>query len=418
MNRFGKFGCCLVAGVALGVSAASLEVNQVKQRYPWNGLVDIDYTIALGEGEKFTVDDSVEVLMVNNDVSPAVTNRAICFLQAPLPMTAGKHRITWDANFDGFTNRIEKAKFIVKIVHHNESYMVVNVSKGTANNVTWFVDFLNGKPNGGFNTPEYKGDKIVFRRIPAGSYMAGSPDDEANRSTVMGRETQHRVAISKPFYIGLFEVTKKQWSYLRGWGSNSKLTGDYRPEDAIRSDVMEGVGPQYLDVKCKSRDEDGNYTIPVTGFKLPTEFQWEYACRAGTTNAFNTTELFDNASDVAQTNVLVKLGRFSGNTGDGLGGEECREHTVVGSYAPNAWGLYDMHGNVAERCRDHWKENVVSLRQYVDPKGPEDWDSRTIIFRGGSYGDVGGNCRSAYRASDNNNVQRATWGIRLIRELP
>ena len=420
MQRIGKFGCCLVAGVALGVSAATLEVNQVKQRYPWNGLVDIDYTIALGEGEKFTVDDSVEVLMVNNDVSPAETNRAVCFLQAPLPMTAGKHRITWDANYDGFTNRIEKAKFIVKIVHHNESYMVITVKAGSGNNVTYPVDFLNGKPNGGFNTPEYKTDKIVLRRIPAGSYMAGSPADEANRSTAVGDETLHRVAISKPFYIGLFEVTQKQWYYLSNWGYTH--TGDCYPVGGVRLDVVDNVvsGADWLNKKCKAKDEDGNYTVPVTGFNLPTEFQWEYACRAGTTHAFNTTDDFDNTSDVAQTNALAKLGRFKWNTGDGRGDPEAATFTVVGSYEPNAWGLYDMHGNLSEYCRSCYTANIVSLQEYVDPKGPAQGspDSRLRVIRGGSYNDEGKTCRSASRVSVYRATSSATVGFRLVRELP
>ena len=407
MQRIGKFGCCLVAGVALGASAATLEVNQVKQRYPWNGLVDIDYTIALGAGEKLTADDSLEVLMVNNDVSPAETNRAVCFLQAPLPMTAGKHRITWDANYDGYTDRIEKAKFIVKIVHHNESYMVITI-KGNP----YHVDFLNGQPNGGFNTPEYKTDKIVLRRIPAGSYMAGSPADEANRSTAVGDETLHRVAISKPFYIGIFEFTQKQWANLR----NTTPTSDTLPVAGVRPDIAEATFAG-LDGKCKAKDEEGNYTVSVTGFNLPTEFQWEYACRAGTTHAFNTTNDFDNTSDVAQTNALAKLGRFKWNTGDGRGDPGATTYTVVGSYEPNAWGLYDMHGNVYEWSRTNYRENIVSMQEYVDPQGPPPAAGSVMhVSRGGSYADEGGNCRSARRKMTYS-LADSQMGFRLVREV-
>ena len=128
----------IVAAVLAGMTAivtveaegATLTVDQVRQRYPWNGLVDIDYTITLGQDETLGVDDNLEVLMVDKSVTPAVTNRANCFLQAPLPLTAGSHRITWDANYDGVTNYVGKAEFLVKVVHYAAAYMVIDVHEG------------------------------------------------------------------------------------------------------------------------------------------------------------------------------------------------------------------------------------------------------------------------------------------------
>ena len=174
-----KICCCLVAGAALSASAVSVKVDQVRQRYPWNGLVDIDYTI-VNDGAPLGLDDNIEVTMVDKSVDPAVTNCAHVFLQSPLPMAAGSHRITWDANKDGVTNRTDQAEFHLKIIRYSEAYMVIDVSKGST--AEYFpVDFLNGAPLGGFNVDEYKGNKIVLRRIRPGTYMAGSPSNEGGR---------------------------------------------------------------------------------------------------------------------------------------------------------------------------------------------------------------------------------------------
>ena len=157
--------------------------------------------------------------------------------------------------------------------------------------------------------------------------------------------------------------------------------------------------------KCRSFDPDtGDYTVAVTGLDLPTECQWEFACRAGTTGAFNKNE------------PLNSLGRYSGNTTDGAGGG-FQTHTSVGSYRPNAFGLYDMHGNVWEVCLD-WCD-YTATPALVDPKGPTRGESR--IMRGGSYANAESACRSAQRGSC-----AVTWdagrqqgsGFRLCRTLP
>jgi len=424
------------AAAALAVTAAvvtveadgvTLNVDQIKQRYPWNGLVDIDYTITYDTDATLGVDDNLEVLFVDHDVTPAVTNRALTFLQAPLPLTAGAHRITWDANADGVTNRIEQAKFIVKIAHYAEAYMVIDVSGGSSA-TTYPVDFLNGAPPNGFNVNEYKGNKIVLRRIHPGSYVAGSPANEANRNAA--REAQHCVALSQPFYIGLFEITQQQYYNVMDT-KPSGYQGDswqYRPVEKVSYNTIRGgswptaTAPSantFMDKllqKCKSKDATtGEYTVSVAGFDLPTEFQWEYACRAGTTYAFNTTTPFDNTKSAAQAEQLVLLGRYNDNQADGRGGITLK-HTIVGSYLPNAWGLYDMHGNVWEWCRDWYQEDAAALKQYVDPKGAASGSFR--ILRGGGWGTAVGRCRSAHRDQDGPSRMDDQFGFRLSRTLP
>ena len=434
---FAAAAAVLFTATPLVGRSVTIDVDQIKQRYPWNGLVDIDYTITLGQDEAFGVDDSLEVLMIDRAITPAVTNRAITFLQAPLPLTAGAHRITWDANADDVTNRTDNAEFVVRLRHYSEAYMVIDVSVGAGDIGIYTVDFLNGTPDGGFNVDEYKGDKIVLRRIHPGSYMAGSPENEANRQPTATLEKQHRVAISKPFYIGLFEITQQQ--YLNVMGSNPSQykdgdkdgkNGQYRPVEMVSWDTVRGGSwpngkpgsDSFMDKlisKCKSKDPStGEYTVKVGGFDLPTEFQWEYACRAGTTNAFNITYPFDNASPSDQEAQLKLLGRYTDNQSEGQGGITTA-HTIVGSYRSNAWGLYDMHGNVLELCLDWVIKDPMTLnpKQYKDPPGAASGSYR--LTKGGSWGNVVGGCRSAYRDSYRTpSAADGYVGFRLIRTLP
>ena len=429
------------AAVVLAVTplvgrSIALESVQARQRYPWNGLVDIDYTITLAQGETLGVDDNLEVLLVDHDVEPAVTNRALVFLQGALPMTEGSHRITWDANADKVTNRIEKAEFVIQLKHYSEAYMVIDVSGGSATNC-YPVDFLNGAPVGGFKAVEYKGDKIVLRRIHPGSYMAGSPSSPAEANRIADREKQHCVALSQPFYIGIYEITQKQFENVMGASYNkSAFKGDYRPVERVPYNTIRGmastsnhtydwpwtdnVDPNSfmgkLRAKCKAKDSSGNYTESVEGFDLPTEFQWEYACRAGTTGAFNTTNAYDNTKSAEQEAQLKLLGRYKSNQTDRKGDFNAN-HTVVGSYLPNQWGLYDMHGNVWEWCLDWYQMDVSSLKQFVDPKGAVDGSTR--VRRGGAWSDAVGNCRSAYRYDLTPAEASSTaCGFRLSRTLP
>lgn len=169
--------------------------------------------------------------------------------------------------------------------------------------------------------------------------------------------------------------------------------------------------------RCKSKNPDtGVYDVAVTGFDLPTEFQWEYACRAGTTKAFNGTDDFDNSDSAAQVAQLATLGRYSGNQGDGNGDPAyASKHTSVGGYLPNAWVLYDMHGNVWEQCRDWYEENV-DLIPARDPTGAASGSSRAV--RGGAHGVGVENCRSAVRGTCPPHWKDGNIGFRLSRTLP
>jgi len=213
------------------------------------------------------------------------------------------------------------------------------------------------------------GAKFVL--IPAGAFMRGSPEKEPDRSS---NEKQYKVKISKPFYMQTTEVTQGQWQKVMGNNpSEFKNCGDDCPVEQVSwNDAQEFI-------KKLNKIEGTNK------YRLPTEAEWEYAARAGTTTPFYT----GNCLSTNQAN-------YNGNfplTGCPKG--EYRDKTVrVGSFAPNAWGLYDMYGNVWQWCQD-WFGDYTWMSRLSDPSGPLSGKDRAM--RGGCWSDGAKYCRSAHR---------------------
>ena len=262
--------------------------------------------------------------------------------------------------FDAFKNA-EKKK-----------YIVVDLSGGP-DAERYPISWLDDVPEGGW-TDEDKTTKLVLRRIEPGTFTMGSPKGELGRDD---NETQHEVTLTNAYYIGVFETTQKQYELITG--SNPSLRkGDVRPVEYVSYDVLRGKNkgsswPYNHDV-----DEDSFFgklrSKTNLIFDLPTEAQWEYACRAGTTTALNSGKnLFF---------IYLNNGGFY----------NC--HAAVGSYLPNAWGLYDMHGNVNEWCLD-WYQDDLGTDPVTDPLGAGFGKYR--VLRGGSWGDDADDCRSARR---------------------
>ena len=261
-------------------------------------------------------------------------------------------------------------------------YMVVDLSSGK-------ITYLKAVPKSGWSDT-YKTTKMVLRKVPAGKFVMGSPTNEFGREEA---ETQHEVTLTKDFYIGVFEMTQKQYAIVTG-DDPSYYKGDLRPVEQLSYDAIRGRNKGATWPASSEVDDDsffGKFRAKTgKAFDLPTEAQWEYACRAGTTTALNNGTNITNEFDDGN---MFKLGRVYHNMKDGKGGYEYT--TVVGCYLPNAWGLYDMHGNALEYCLDWYSENMAA-DPVTDPKGPETGFYR--ILRGGSYYFYPKESRSAYRS--------------------
>jgi formylglycine-generating enzyme required for sulfatase activity len=233
-------------------------------------------------------------------------------------------------------------------------------------------------PAPGFGQGSYANSiGMEFALIPAGEFMMGSPD--ADKEAFKGEKPQHRVTISKPFYLGKYMVTQAQWEAVMG-NNPSKFNGLNNPvENVSWDDVQEFI-------KKLNQKEGGNK------YRLPTEAEWEYAARAGMTSTYS---FGDDAG------ALGRYAWYKGNSGE-------TTHPVGGK-EPNAWGLYDMHGNVWEWVQDWYGGYAGSSA--TDPRGPSSGSFR--VLRGGSWGSDAGGCRSARRSCDTPGGRDLTLGFRL-----
>ena len=281
---------------------------------------------------------------------------------------------------------------------------------------------------------------MTLKLIPAGEFQMGSndadvqaylrADKEFKAEFAADEQPQHRVKITKPFYMGVHEVTQAQYQQVMGTnpsefaskgGKRERVSGkntDRFPvefvswfdavEFCIKVSQKETRSPCY---RLKNVKRDGiNKSINSAdveflsgdGYRLPTEAEWEYACRAGTTTPFH----FGGVNDESKSNIG---GNLNGTTAPGPFLERT---TTVGSYPPNAFGLYDMHGNVWEWCQDYYDQKYYNQRPANDPQGASSGKNR--VSRGGSWGDKGMNTRAASRYGDTPDVVGENVGFRVV----
>ena len=232
---------------------------------------------------------------------------------------------------------------------------------------------------------------MEFILIPAGSFTMGSPEKEKDRGD---DEKQVPVTITRAFELGKTVVTQKQWTEVMGtdpWNwENFKQTGDNYP--AVY--VSWNDASLFCEHLTSYEREAGRLSEKQT-YRLPTEAEWEYACRAGTTTAYSCGDDESSLGDYAW---------YDDNSGNKL-------HEVA-TKKPNPWGLFDMHGNVEEWCED-WYEEFLSGGN--DPKGPSSGSYR--VLRGGYWNYIASSCRSAYRGSSNPSYRNCNLGFRIVRVL-
>ncbi len=252
-----------------------------------------------------------------------------------------------------------------------------------------------------------------FLLIEGGTFLMGSPESESRR---IDDETQHEVTVSS-FYADAYET--KQEEYERLMGSNpSSFTGEKLPVDNIS--WLDAIA--FANAKSKDAGLTPVYTVTAegvswdtaaNGYRLPTEAEWEYACRAATTTPFNT----EKSPDASEANFYghypyeIEENYFDNSGLEARPGEYRQTTAEVGSFQPNAWGLYDCHGNVNEWCWDYYGKYDPAATS--DPTGPA--SGTRHVYRGGGWNDFAKNMRSAYRAAGQADLTSYNLGVRLVR---
>lgn len=332
-----------------------IKVSDVKvfSGHPWKEVV-IGYTI---EGSA----DYPKVLEVvardNVDGKTYIGNTL-----TGVDFSPGRHVVRWNAFADGARFRSDNVVFSIRIVPPR--YCVINLSGGSSVG-KYEVTKLADVPEGGW-TDDYKASNLVLRLVEAGTFKMLNAVE---------------VTLSNPFYMGVFEVTQRQYELVMGSNPSAYKGESFlqfkwfeRPVERVSYNTVRGssMGSGWPMNDVVDATSFLGKLRAKTGmrFDLPTEAQWEYACRAGTTSKFN--------NGGTKEDDLKKVGRYYQNRGDRVGGYS--QHTMVGSYLPNGWGFYDMHGNISELCLD-WRGDIV--QGGMDPKGADSGSYR--VTRGGHW---------------------------------
>ena len=245
---------------------------------------------------------------------------------------------------------------------------------------------------------------MKFALIPKGKFLMGSPKKEEHRGD---DEDQHEVVITKDFHFGVFEVTQGQ--YERVMGSNPSCftpTGagkaKVRAKETTQSPVESVTWHQAVEF-CKKLGELADEKEAKRTYRLPTEAEWEYACRAGTTTALHYGDAVGSYS--ANFNGLSPYGA-------GGSGPFFRTTRPAGEYPPNQFGLHDMHGNVMEWCQDWYAADYYKMSSKEDPTGPKTGTEK--VTRGGCWANSGKACRSAVRTKLAPDESHYGLGFRVV----
>ena len=394
-------------GVAVQVFAAVSVTNVVcRQRYPWNGLVDIDYEIVSDQPDaKYWVypkgtDNRLGKRVIMNTLSgDGATNY----------VGVGQHRMIWDAKADMPKFHTPDLQVTLQVIANAAKYLVIDVSNGPT---APFYNMRYSSEPPDLNDDTCRTDEIWLRLVLPGTFVMGSPANEADR--VSQAEDQHQVTLTKPYYMGIFEITQKQ--YLNVMGTNpAGNKGDCRPVENVSYNDIRGyvLGAEWP----SSHEVETNSFMGVLRAKtqltwdLPTDAQWEYACRAGTTTSLNSGK---NVTYYWYCAELNEVGRYGSSTSIGTRGWNICGYSdgtaPVGHFMPNNLGLYDMHGNVEEWCLDYYNSYVGTL-PVTDPVG---WTGGNRILRGGSWVSYARDCRSATRGSGQSTSKNDHRGFRPV----
>jgi formylglycine-generating enzyme len=241
---------------------------------------------------------------------------------------------------------------------------------------------------------------MAFILIPAGTFQMGSPDSESGHRT--NEEPVHEVVIGKSFYIGMHPVTQAAYVAVAGRNPSRFSAENHKGLDH----PVEMVSWEDATAFCRLLTERIEERTAGRSYRLPTEAEWEYACRAGTTTPFGHGSTFAMGQGNFDTSFPY---------GDGSPGTYAGKTTPVTRFPAGAWGLFDAHGNVWEWCADWYAEGYYRTSPLRDPVGPS--SGKVKVLRGGSWRNQATACRAAYRNALAPHQKDSATGFRVVMEM-
>lgn len=397
MNNNMRIYFLISAAFAINAATAAVSNISLAQRWPWNGKVDITYTL------KPDIQTATPVFTL------AFTGRIGGGTEFPLAsiegdgvagitLGEGVKRTVWDASADqpNITTTALQISIDAQDVTSMSRYLKLDLS-------TYKMTCSTNAPSTASGAQSKYGE-LWFRRVDNGTFMMGSATSEPGR--IAAHEGLHQVAMTKSFYIGVFELTGGQYDRINANGSSTTVTPQVNISyESLRGTTYGATWPSKNDHRVdqtsffgKLRAKTGNSLT----FDLPTEAQWEMACRAKGDGTFWGSSTWNNGVVFTDT-TYNGLNDVAWNTNNSLSMQE------VGLKAPSAIGTYDMHGNIWEWCLDYFLANITSYT--VDPEGPTTGSNRCT--RGGYYRRNGRYCRTAFRGSESPSLSSEFGGCRL-----
>lgn len=425
MNIKKLTAAALAAATSAALTAAVPEISGVTMAQDVARLVTITYTLA----------DAPAVVTVDvqtnnaNGVWASIGGEAVWNATGDVwkKVETGSHTITWRPDHSWPDHKIAaggaRAVVTAWALDNTPDYMAVDVSAAAQQNTQTYYPAADFVP-GGVTNGLYKTTKLLMRKIMAKdvTWTMGSTTLETKR--LAAREGTHQVKLDGNYYIGVYEVTQAQWDLIQP----SRLAPSYFNNAADRAmRPVEQVCYNEIRNSNNSMTADATYNWPADpnpnsflgklrtksglDFDLPSDAQWEFAARAGNGD----TKWGDGSGILNADNDgnLNLLGRYERDGGKVLSGKSyanpaqscgaANGTAIVGSYAPNAWGLYDMHGNVWEWCLDWYEDDITAHggKVNIDPATPANTLSgasgSSCVIRGGGWNRVAGYCRPAFR---------------------
>ena len=367
------------------------------QFFPFDRMVIINYVLESDVNDEFTVDFYVTCNEGETFFKLSEYGTLSGDGEEGTVSGNGAHKIYWTpgSDFDTVSSGSMRIKVAAEVVPPPpKTFMTIDLTDGS-------VSYSPEEPTGGW-TEEYKTTKLALKRIEAGTFYMGTPTDAVSPHRDSKDCVKHEVTLTKAFYVGVFEVTQKQYQLITGTDP-SNFKGDNRPVESISYNTITGEGGFFALL---------NERTGLT-FGLPTEAQWEYACRAGTDTDLNDGENLTNGG--TEDPKMSEVGRYQYNNTFPQGGYQYyNSHTVVGLYRPNGWGLYDMHGNVCEYCRD-----FISPYNGTEPVTDQvgQTSSNYLTVRGGYFSSNPIDCRSASRSFQTKVSTANSRGFRVFMQI-